>query len=119
MALLVLRCVFVLVAAGMSVSFFNENPALLNQRDVWRVFGAVIPLAIAVIAIDNRMDTRIATMITLGVAFLVWIVSMIGPPLSGFTTESVKGHAQGSSDGPGVAIDPRFRYEGGISRDRG
>ena len=91
MALIVLRCVFVLVAAGMSVSFmsvsfFNENPNLATEWFVWWVFGAVILLAVAVIAIDiftplKRIDTISTVYFGLLVGlFLTYIIGLALTP---------------------------------------
>ena len=85
MALIVLRCVFVLVAAGLSVSFFQENDVLFTQ-DLWRVFGGVVALAVTVIAIDvmtpiKRIDTISAIYFGLLVGlFLTYVIGLALTP---------------------------------------
>jgi len=62
MALIVLRCVFILVAAGVAVSMFS----LLPDDPPWLIWAALIgmlSLAIAVIALDmliKRFDDLIS-----------------------------------------------------------
>ncbi len=80
MGLLVLRCFFVLVAAGLSVTFVTSG--LIPEDNTWMsyaVFGGMMLLALAVIAVDvalrrKRLDTVTAVyfglIVGLGIAAL-------------------------------------------------
>lgn len=62
MALIILRCVFVLVAAGLGVSFIQYLPKEASPGFVWVILGGLIVLALVVIAVDiacrrKRLDT--------------------------------------------------------------
>ena len=54
MALIILRCLFVLVAAGLSVSFINAGSVVPSESPwmVWVVLGGLVTLASGVIALD-------------------------------------------------------------------
>ena len=88
MALIVLRCVFVLVAAGLSVSFIKagiipeESPKM-----VYVVLGGLILLALGVIVLDTsmrrkRLDTITAVYFGLIVGlFLTYVLGLAIAPL--------------------------------------
>ena len=88
MALIVLRCVFVLVAAGLSVSFIKagiipeESPKM-----VYVVLGGLILLALGVIVLDasvrrKRLDTVTAVYFGLIVGlFLTYVLGLAIAPL--------------------------------------
>jgi uncharacterized protein YacL len=93
MALIVLRLVFVLVAAGLGISFINagcipeESPWL-----VWVVLGGLVFLAIGVIAVDisirrKRLDTISAVYFGMLVGLLMtYILSLALVPLTWINT---------------------------------
>jgi uncharacterized protein YacL len=73
MALIIVRALFVLVAAGLSVSFVDakvvpdESPQL-----VWVVFGGLVFLAVAVIAVDALFrQKQLATMTAISFGMIV------------------------------------------------
>jgi len=87
MALIFLRCVFLLVAAGVAVSFFGsgmlpEHPDWLP----WAVFGGVITVALVVIGLDivlprKRIDTISAVYFGIIVGlFLTYVVGIALTP---------------------------------------
>ncbi len=90
MALIILRCVFVLVAAGLSVSLFSVNSDIVPQDPAWvpwAVFGGIMLLAAAVIAIDvllpaKRIDT--VTAIYFGLLIGLFLTYVAGIALTPF-----------------------------------
>jgi uncharacterized protein YacL len=85
MALIILRCAFVLVAAGFPVSIFNSETNLVPQEPPWvpwLVFGGVMLLALAVIGVDalfpaKRIDTITAVYFGLLIGlFLTYVVGI-------------------------------------------
>jgi uncharacterized protein YacL len=92
-ALTILRCVFVLVATGLSASFFN-NPKLLPPEPAWTPWAALIMLwafAAAVIAIDTlfpkkRIETITAVYFGLLVGLLLsYVLNIALTPLLEFS----------------------------------
>ncbi len=89
MALIVLRCVFVLVAAGLSVSFINAGLIPENSAEwtPWAVFGGMLLIAIGVIALDvafrrKRLDTVTAVYFGMIVGlFMTYILGLALVPL--------------------------------------
>ena len=88
MALIVLRCVFVLVAAGLSVSFIKAG--IIPEQSpwmVWVVLGGLILLALGVITLDTsvrrkRLDTVTAVYFGLIVGlFLTYVLGLAIAPL--------------------------------------
>jgi uncharacterized protein YacL len=85
LALIILRCVFVLVAAGGSVSLFLDDPNL-GPQDLWGVFGGVMLLAVVVILVDvfiptKRIDTISAIYFGLLVGlFLTYVIGLALTP---------------------------------------
>jgi uncharacterized protein YacL len=90
MALIVLRCCFILVAAGLAVSLFNSE-TLENRSPwvVWAVFFGVLGVALAVIAADmfvrrKRIDTISAVYFGLLVGLLLtYVLGIALTPLLG------------------------------------
>ena len=94
MSLIVLRCVFLLVAAGAAISLVNSqefNPEWL----VWVVFASVMSLALLVIGVDltfkrKQIDTISAVYFGLLIGlFLTYIIGIALTPLFDFQ-ESVE-----------------------------
>jgi uncharacterized protein YacL len=88
MALIVLRCVFVLVAAGLSVSFIKAG--LIPENSpwmVWVILGGLILLALGVIAVDiafrrKRLDTVTAVYFGMIVGlFMTYVLGLAITPL--------------------------------------
>jgi len=88
MGLLILRCAFLLVAAGLSVSIFNSE-LLPNDPEwsVWAVFAAVMSVAAGVIGLDvllkrKKLDAITAVYFGLLVGlFLTYAVGLAMTPL--------------------------------------
>ncbi len=89
MALIILRCVFVLVAAGLGVSFLNASgtESQTSAWKTWGIFGGVILLALGVIAMDVALRRKQLTTISavyfgliVGL-FLTYIVGIALVPL--------------------------------------
>ena len=88
MGLIILRCVFILVAAGLGVSFLNLG---IDQQDsqalAWGVFFGLILLALGVIVVDvsvprKRLDTITAVSFGLLVGlFMTYILGLALVPL--------------------------------------
>jgi uncharacterized protein YacL len=89
MALIILRCIFILAAAGLGVSFVNSGrlppePAWIT----WVVFGAVMLLAVGIVAIDIRIRRKqldIISSVYFGTVvgiFLAYIVGLTLAPLT-------------------------------------
>ena len=89
MALTILRCVFVLVVAGLGVTFVNSgnlphDPEWLS----WAIFGGVMALAVAVIAVDlviRRKQLDVISSVYFGMVvgmFLAYAVGLILTPLT-------------------------------------
>ena len=88
MALIILRGLFVLVAAGLSVSFVNTDIiALDSPLQTWGVFAGVILIALTVIAVDiivgrKRLDIISAVYFGMLVGLLMtYILSLAMIPL--------------------------------------
>jgi len=88
MALIILRCVFVLVAAGLSVSFIKAGLVPEDApRMVWVILGGLILLALSVIGIDmlfrrKRLDTITAVYFgTIVGLFMTYVLSFALAPL--------------------------------------
>ncbi len=88
MALIVLRCFFVLVAAGLAISFVNSD-AMPKDPEwlVWAVLGGVVGLALLVIGVDmafrsKRIDTISAIYFGLLIGLLLtYVVGIALTPL--------------------------------------
>lgn len=88
MALIVLRCFFVLVAAGLAISFVNSE-AMPKDPEwlVWAVLAGVVGLSMAIIAIDmafrrKRIDTISAIYFGLLIGLLLtYVVGIALTPL--------------------------------------
>ncbi len=89
MALIILRCIFILAAAGVGVSFVNSghlprDPEWLS----WVVFGAMMLLAVGVIGIDmliRRKQLDVISSVYFGLVvgmFLAYIVGVTLAPLT-------------------------------------
>jgi uncharacterized protein YacL len=88
MALIILRCMFLLVAAGLSVAYIWTNEARLESGWlVWGIFGGVMLAALGVIVADvsarrKRLDAITAVYFGLLVGlFLTYILSLALAPL--------------------------------------
>jgi len=92
MGLIILRCLFVLVAAGLAV-FFIQSDRVPEDREVlyWVVFGGMLALALGVIALDvaiRRKDLTTITAVYFGLIvglLLAWAAGMALTPLVGET----------------------------------
>lgn len=91
MALIILRGLFVLVAAGLSVSFFDAKIVPEDSPElVWAVFGGLVLLALVVITIDSlfrrkRLETITAIYFGMIVGlFMTYVLgfAMIALPIS-------------------------------------
>lgn len=89
MALIILRCVFVLVAAGLSVSFIRSGVIPENHPElVYVVLGGLVFVALAVITLDvsvrrKRLDTITAIYFGMLVGlFMTYILSIALVPFS-------------------------------------
>jgi uncharacterized protein YacL len=88
MALIVLRCFFVLVAAGLAISFVNSE-SMPKDPDwlVWAVFAGVVGLSLLIIGIDmafrrKRIDTISAVYFGLLIGLLLtYVVGIALTPL--------------------------------------
>lgn len=88
MSLIILRCAFLVVAAGLSVSLFNSD---LLPKDpewsVWAVFLAVMSIAIMVITLDilfKRKQAEVISAVYFGLLvglFLTYVVGLAMTPL--------------------------------------
>jgi len=88
MGLVVLRCVFVLVAAGLSTSIYNANVDLFDAAwKTWALFGGVMFVALGVIALDTslrrkRLDTITAVYFGMLVGlFMAYVLGLALVPL--------------------------------------
>jgi uncharacterized protein YacL len=89
MGLIILRCVFVLVAAGLGVSFLRNPKLLPNDAPLlaWGVFGGLMLLTLGVIAADiairrKRLDAITAVYFGMLVGlFLTYILGLALVPL--------------------------------------
>ncbi|MCE5302120.1 MAG: PIN domain-containing protein [Planctomycetaceae bacterium] len=101
MALIILRCVFVLVAAGLSVSFINAG--IIPQGTPWMVWvllGGLIFLALAVISIDvafrnKRLDAITAVYFGMIVGlFMTYVLGLAMTPLQPQIGEKLRNPVQ-------------------------
>ena len=101
MALIILRCVFVLVAAGLSVSFINAG--IIPQGSPWMVWvllGGLIFLALAVISIDvafrnKRLDAITAVYFGMIVGlFMTYVLGLAMTPLQSQIGEKLRNPVQ-------------------------
>ncbi len=88
MGLIILRVVFVLVAAGVGVQLINSDVLLRDPPYIpWLVFGGVLLLAVGVIASDSlirrkRIDTISAVYLGLIVGlFLTYVLRLALSPM--------------------------------------
>ncbi len=90
MGLIVLRCVFVLVAAGLGISVLNA-PGLIDLDAPWKswaVFGGMMSVALGVIALDvsvrrKHLDTMTSVYFGMIVGlFLTYVVGLALIPLT-------------------------------------
>ena len=95
MSLIVLRCVFLLVAAGVAISLVNSqefNPEWL----VWVVFASVMSLALVVIGVDitfrrKHVDTISAVYFGLLIGlFLTYVIGIALTPLFDFQESTLR-----------------------------
>ena len=94
MALIILRCVFLLVAIGLSVSLINSD--LLPQDPEWSpfaVFGLIIGLACGVIAVDmfiprKRIET--ITAVYFGIVVGLFLTYVLGIALTPLVADSYR-----------------------------
>ena len=88
MAVIILRCVFLLVAAGLGVSFMQAGESKYMTPDIgWTIFGGIMLLALGTIAIDiairrKRLETVTAVYFGMLVGlFLTYILGLALVPL--------------------------------------
>ncbi len=88
MALVILRCVFLMVAAGLGVQLVREGPLPPEPEYIpWLVFGGMMALSLGVIAADialrrKRLDTLSAVYFGLIVGlFLTYVLRLALSPL--------------------------------------
>ena len=87
MALLILRCVFLLVAAGLAITLVNSDLIPKQEWSVWAVFIAVMLTALVVIGLDvvlkrKRIDAISAVYFGLLVGFLLtYVIGIALTPL--------------------------------------
>jgi uncharacterized protein YacL len=100
MPLIVLRCVFLLVAAGLSVSFIRSGIAREDSHWMtWGVFAGMMLLALGVIALDiairrKRLDVLSAVYFGLVVGlFMTYILGLAITPLQHTLAMGEKDHA--------------------------
>lgn len=102
MALIVLRFIFVMVAAGLGVYFVN-SPGTFPQEPAWMawaVFGGTLLLAVGVIALDmairrKPLDTISAVYFGIVVGmFLAYLVALALTPVTGGATSKYHGSIQ-------------------------
>lgn len=88
MGLIILRCVFVLVAAGLSVTFIQSDfffPSSWEMRP-WLIFGGMMLMALGVIGIDasirkKKLDTITAVYFGMIVGlFMTYVLSLVLAP---------------------------------------
>lgn len=82
MGLVILRCAFLVVAAGLATIFVNQDQDVLQVRHTWVVFVGVMLVAAGVIAVDifvprKRLDTLSAVYFGLLVGILLTFVVYI------------------------------------------
>jgi uncharacterized protein YacL len=89
MGLAILRCVFLIVAAGLGIVFINDKMFVPIDAywKAWAVFGGVMGIALGVLAVDisarrKRLDTITAVYFGMIVGlFMTYIVSIALEPL--------------------------------------
>jgi uncharacterized protein YacL len=88
MALTILRCIFILAVAGLGVSFVTSPNMPQNPEWMaWAVFGALMLLAVGIVAVDiaiRRKHLDIISSVYFGMVvgmFLAYIVGLILTPL--------------------------------------
>ncbi|HEY4760302.1 MAG TPA: PIN domain-containing protein [Thermoguttaceae bacterium] len=88
MALIILRCVFVMVAAGLSVTFIQSGLIPADSEWMsWAVLGGMLSIAVVVIALDfsmrrKRLDTITAVYFGMIVGlFMTYILGLALVPL--------------------------------------
>lgn len=102
MALIILRCFFLIVAAGIAITFVNsETMPAGSQGLVWVVFGSVMLAALVVIGLDvlfkrKRIDTISAVYFGLLIGLLLTYVVGIAmtPLLENLDNEDLAGHVR-------------------------
>ncbi|MEN6405835.1 MAG: PIN domain-containing protein [Thermoguttaceae bacterium] len=101
MALIILRCVFVLVAAGLSVSFINAG--IVPEGSpwmVWAILGGLIFLALGVIGVDvafrnKRLDAITAVYFGMIVGlFMTYVLGLAMTPLESQIGEKLRDPVQ-------------------------
>ena len=103
MALTILRCVFVLAAAGLGVTFVYSPTSIPPTRAdpswiPWAIFGAVMLLALGVIALDvaiRRKQLDVIPSVYFGLIvgiFLAYVVGLILTPLIDTQTHDTRAH---------------------------
>ena len=98
MELILLRCLFLLVAAGLGVYFLNSDTFPKSPALAWLVFSGILALALATIAADvavrrKRLDTISAVFFGLVVGlFLTYVLSLALTPLEihGVSLETIR-----------------------------
>ena len=102
MALIILRCAFVVVAAGLAVSLI-QSPGLIPTEHPWLamvMLGGLVCLALGVIALDvaarrKRLDTITAVYFGLVVGlFLTYVLGLALTPLLSMIGEKVRDPVQ-------------------------
>lgn len=94
MALIILRCVFLFVAAGIGASFLSNPDKIVSQNSLfytpwiaWAIFAGVLGLALGVIGLDmslrrKRLDTITAVYFGMIVGlFLTYVLGLALSPL--------------------------------------
>jgi uncharacterized protein YacL len=88
MALIILRCIFVLAAAGLGVSFVNAGHYQSSEWVCWAIFGGMLAMATAVIALDmaiRQKQLEVISSVYFGLVvgmFLAYIVGLTLTPLT-------------------------------------
>ena len=102
MALIILRCAFVVVAAGLAVSLI-QSPGLIPPEHPWLAMvtlGGMVCLALGVIALDvaarrKRLDTITAVYFGMVVGlFLTYVTGLALTPLVSVVSEKVRDPVQ-------------------------
>ena len=97
MALIILRCIFVLAAAGLAVSIINSSAfPPVPEWVPWTVFGGILALAASVIALDIRVRRKqldVISSVYFGLivgTFLAYVAQLVIKPLVPVTLDEAK-----------------------------